>query len=379
MNLLQNIDVKNKTVILRCDLNVTIKDGIIQSDERIKASLETINYLINENAKVIIMSHLGRVKTEEDKENNSLKPVYEVLKDMLNAKTYFSNTTRGVKLEEMINNLNYGEVLLMENTRFEDINNKKESNCDEELVNCWSTLGDIFIHDAFGMTHRRHASTYGLFKKMNSAIGFLVQKEIAGLAPVINPEHPFVVLMSGAKVKDKIKLMADILEKCDYLLVGGGIANTFLSLNKTIGTSLVDNESIEAVKELLNKYSNKIILPIDAVVTSTEIKSINNIEADEAIFDIGPETIKKYTEYINQAKTIFINGTVGMYEDDRYAAGTKEILNICSKASAKTILGGGDALASAEKFNIKDFDFISTGGGASLDYIGTGKLNGLED
>jgi len=379
MNLVQNINVKNKTVILRCDVNVTIKNGEIQSDEKIRATLETINYLIKENAKIIIISHLGRVKTEEDKKENSLRPVFNKLKELLNNKISFCETTSGEELETMIKNLNHSEIILVENIRYEDVPDKKESSCSEELINYWANLGEVFIYDAFGVAHRKHALIYGLFKNMPSAVGFLVQKELVGLAPLINPDHPFVVIMSGAKVKDKIEIMKGILKKCDYLLIGGGIANTFLSLNHNMGESLVSHDSIDEVKDLLEKYPNKIIMPIDAVINNGEIKNINNINDHESVFDIGPKTTQKYAEYINKAKTIFINGTVGMYEDERYEYGTKEILTICSEAPGKTILGGGDALASAEKFKIKDFDFISTGGGVTLDYIATNKINGLED
>jgi len=379
MNLIQNINVQDKTVILRCDLNVTIKDGHIQSDEKIKASLETINYLVEKNAKIIIISHLGRVKTEEDKAGNSLRPVFNRLKELINHQISFCETTHGEELENMIKNLNNCEIILVENIRFEDVPDKKESSCSEELTNYWANLGDVFIYDAFGVAHRRHALIYGLFMKMPSAVGFLVQKELEGLAPLMNPDAPFVVLMSGAKLADKIILIESLLKKCDYLLIGGGIANTFLSLKHDMGQSLVSYDSIEEVQALMAEYSDKIIMPDDVVIGSGEIKQVDNINIDESAFDIGPKTIKKYADYINKGRTIFINGTVGMYEDDRYANGTKEILTICSNASGKTIVGGGDALASAQKFNIEGFDFISTGGGVTLDYIGTGKIAGLEE
>lgn len=380
MNLIQNMNVENKKVILRCDLNVTIKNGQILSDEKIIASLETINYLLNKNAKVIIMSHLGRVETEADKKDNSLLKVHSKLFELLPDGTgvYWSPFTRGSELESLIAEMKPGEVLLMENTRFEDINGKKESKNDSELAKYWASLGDIFINDAFGMTHRRHASNNGIAKYLPNGIGFLIQKEINGLEPVINPEHPFVVIMSGAKVADKIDLMANILKKCDYLLLGGGIAHTFNALKYNMGKSLVSEESLDEVKKLLQMYPDKIIMPTDGINETEEIKPIDALDDQDNILDIGPETIKNYAKYINLAKTIFLNGAAGVYEDDRFASGTKSILELCAKAPAKTILGGGDALASAEKYNIKDLYFMSTGGGATLDYIGSGKLNCLE-
>lgn len=384
MKKITDFDVYNKKVILRCDFNITIKDGKILNDDKIKASLITINYLIENNAKVIIMSHLGKVKTKEDRETNSLKIVYERLTDILSdkVKVYFSPNTRGKELEDLINNLNPREILLIENTRFEDIKNKKESNNDEELSKYWASLGDIFINDAFGNTHRKHASNCGITKYIDSGIGFLIEKELENLKLLINPELPFTVIMGGAKIGDKIDLMQNILKRCDYLLLGGGIANTFLSINNEVGKSLISEDSINEVKTILNKYSDKIIIPVDVVVSNKDnitTKDINEITSEDSIYDIGTETIKLYSKYINKSETVFLNGTVGMYEDHRFEEGTKNILDICSKASGKVILGGGDALSSADYFNINSLYFKSTGGGATLQYIGTGKLACMED
>lgn len=384
MKKITDFNVDNKKVILRCDFNVSIKDGKILNDDKIKASLITINYLIENKAKVIIMSHLGKVKTEEDKESKSLKIVYDKLTEIYNndVKIYFSQNTRGKELEKLINAINPGEILLMENTRFEDINNKKESTNDEELSKYWASLGDIFINDAFGNTHRKHASNCGITKYIDSGIGFLIEKELENLELLINPKLPFTVIMGGAKVDDKIDLMLNILKRCDYLLLGGGIANTFLSINNEVGKSLISKDSINEVKDIIKKYPNKIIMPVDAVILNndnTTIKNINEITSEDCIYDIGTETIKLYSEYINKSETIFINGTVGMYEDNRFEEGTKKILNICSKANGKVILGGGDALSSAKYFDIDNLYFKSTGGGATLQYLGTGKLACMED
>ena len=380
MKKITNFDFKNKKVILRLDLNVPIKDEKILSKEKINSSLKTINYISNSGGKVIILSHLGKIKEEKDKEKNSLFIVYkEMLKEFNNI--YFSSATHGTVLEEKINNLNNGDILLVENTRFEDLDNKKESSCDEELSKYWASLGDIFINDAFGMTHRKHASNYGISKYLPSGIGFLIEKEIKGLEPVINPIHPFVIIMGGAKVNDKLDIIKGLLPKCDYLLVGGGIANSFLACYSNVGKSLIDEDKIEDLKVLLSEYKEKIIIPTDVIVDENEnIKNlrIDNLTNDSTIYDIGSETINNYAKYINDAKTIFLNGTMGLYEDDKYSAGTKEILNLVSKSSAVKIAGGGDALASIEKFNVKGFDYKSTGGGATLEYIRNGTLKCFE-
>ncbi len=380
MKTITDFKLKNKKVILRCDFNVTIKDGEILNDNKIKVSLKTINYLINENAKVILMSHLGKIKEESDKKDKSLIIVYDKLKQLLdkNTNVYFSPNTRGDELEKMIDNLKPGEVLLMENTRFEDVPGNKESGNDKELSKYWASLGDIFINDAFGNTHRRHASNCGITRYIKSGVGFLVEEELKHLDLLFKPELPFTVIMGGAKANDKIYLISNILKRSDYLLLGGGIANTFLNVSNEVGKSLISEDALNEAALLLEKYPEKIIMPIDVIVLNKNQvipKFINEISSDDYIYDIGPETIKLYKEYIDKSKTIFINGTVGMYEDSRFELGTKNILDICSNSKAKVILGGGDALTSADHFKNNNFYFKSTGGGATLKYIGTGKLD----
>ena len=378
MKNITEFDFNNKKAILRLDLNVPIKDGKILSKDKINYSLNTINYIKDHGGKVIILSHLGKIKNEEDKIKNSLYIVYEELLKIYKENVYFSRATHGHVLENKIDNLNNGDILLVENTRYEDLPNKKESNCDETLAKYWASLGDLFINDAFGMTHRKHASNYGIAKYLPSGIGFLIESELKGLEPVINPIHPFVIIMGGAKVTDKLDVIEGILPKCDYLLVGGGIANSFLACNNNVGKSLKDDDRIEKLKELLNQYSEKIIMPVDAIVEENNNvmeKDINELTNDSIIYDIGSKTINKYAKIIESARTIFINGTMGLYEDERFANGTKEILQNISKSEFVKIAGGGDALASIEKFNIKNFDYKSTGGGATLEYIKTGKLN----
>lgn len=377
MKKITEFEYDSKKVILRLDLNVTIKDGKILSDEKIKASLETINYLLNHNARVIILSHLGKVKTKEDKNNNSLYKVYEKLCSYLDKRVFFSSSTRGKILEEKINNLKNGEVLLVENTRYEDLNNKAESNCDKELSKYWASLGDIFINDAFGMTHRKHASNYGISKYIPNGIGFLIEKELNGLMPLITPEHPFTIIMGGAKIEDKLDIIKGLLPKCDYLLTGGGIANSFLACNYNVGKSIKNEEKISELRDLLTKYNNKILLPIDVITSNEENieeKNISEIKDNDCIYDIGSMTIEKYKEIIRTSRLIFVNGTMGKYEDENFSEGTKSLLEIVGNSNSIKIAGGGDALSSIEKFQIKSFDYISTGGGSTLEYISTNKI-----
>lgn len=378
-----DFDLEGKKVLLRCDFNVTIKDGKILSDERITASLKTINYLVNHKAKVILLSHLGKVKNKEDMDKNTLFPVYQKLCELLNTNVYFSSATRGSILETKINYLKNGEVLLMENTRYEDFPDKLESKCDKELSKYWASLGDIFINDAFAMTHRKHASNYGIAKYLPHGIGFLIEEELKGLEIVINPQRPFTVVMGGAKVEDKLDIIKGILPKCDYLLLGGGIANSFLNIDHNVGISLKDDGKKEELKELLSIYKDKIVMPVDyKILNEGKVfrRKYNEIEDEDNILDIGDDTISIYKERINESKTIFLNGTMGKYESQKeFENGTKEILTAISNSSAQTVIGGGDAISSKEYFNIKDFNFISTGGGATLEYIATNKLKCFEE
>ena len=382
MKTLKDFEFKGKKVILRSDFNVSIKDGKIISNERITAELPTINYLIEKGAKVIIMSHLGKIKGEEDKKKNTLYIVYEELLKLINTKIIFSPATHGKILEEKISFLQNGEVLLMENTRYEDLENKKESNCDEELSRYWASLGDIFINDAFGMTHRKHASNYGISKFLPTGIGFLIENEIRGLAPIVKPQKPFTIIMSGAKLEDKLSLIKSLVPKCDKLLLGGGIANTFLAVNNNIGQSLASHDLISEAQNLISIYKERIIMPVDVKVkndTKSLVKDISDITDNDIILDIGPKTIELYKKHIENSETIFLNGTVGKYEEEGFEDGTKEILDAVSKTEAYSVIGGGDALSSAEYFKINDFNFISTGGGATLNYIATEKLACFEE
>lgn len=386
--LLRNMYVKNKRVILRCDLNVPIQNGIVLDETKIVKSLETIRYLINENCKIIILSHLGRIKTEEDKNKNSLEPVKNILEKYLNKPIKFASDILSVETKNMALSLNPGEILLLENTRFLDIPNKLESNLNEETAKILASFGEVFVMDAFASCHRAHTSVVGIAKYLPSCLGFLAESELNMLDKTIkNPERPFTVMMGGAKVDDKLEIIKSLLPKCDYLLLSGGIANSFLyTLGLNVGASLkTENpEIIKELKELMLTYKNKFALPLDAVVTTTynnipTIKNTNRIEINDIIKDIGSKTIQKYQNMIEKSNTIFINGTMGIYEEKEFANGTKEILNILSKKEKNVIIGGGDTISAVNNLGFKNsFTNISSGGGATLEYIANGHLPGID-
>ena len=382
MEYIENIDTKNKKVILRLDLNVTIKNGEIMDDTKIVKSIPTIKYLLNNGCNILIMSHLGKVKSLEDQMQNSLKPVKEVLSKLLEQEVVFVSNTRDPELKNILDN---NRLVLLENTRFEDYPGKLESGCDEELSKYWASLGEVFINDAFGTTHRRHASNYGISKYLPSAYGFLIKQELDGLDPIVNNiNRPFAVIMGGAKVDDKIALIKTLVKECDYLLVGGGIANTFVKAEgKEIGNSLYSVDYVDEVKELVSIYKEKINTPIDVVVNDNDqIKTINieDITDSCTIYDIGPKTVEKYIEILKNSNTIFMNGTMGMYEDENYRAGTELLLRGLTDIKANKVAGGGDAVAAVKKLQYEDaFDFLSTGGGASLEYIADKEINCFKD
>ncbi len=380
MKTIKDFDLNNKKVIIRVDFNVPIKDGIITDDTRIKESLKTIKYAIDNNAKVILMSHLGRIKEESDKLKNTLKPVSVRLSKLLNKEVTFVPNTRGSELEEAINNLQSGDVLLMENTRFEDLEDKKESKNNEELGKYWASLGDIYINDAFGTAHRAHASNVGIASNLPSGIGFLIQKELDNLLPAINnPSRPFTVILGGAKVSDKIGVIENIVKKADYILIGGGMAFTFLKAEGIeIGSSLLDSESIDFCKKILKENENKIILPID-VVTDQKECFITDITMEERGLDIGSKTVKLFKQYLDNSKTIIWNGPVGMFEEEKYSNGTKGICEILKNIDAIKIAGGGDTASAVKNFGYEDaFTHISTGGGASLELLEGKVLPGID-
>ncbi len=385
---IDEFDLKNKRVIIRVDFNVPMKDGKIIDDTRIKESLKTINYAIDNDAKVILLSHLGRIKEESDLEKNSLKPVSVRLSELLNKEVVFIDETRGEKLEQAINKMKNKDVLLVQNTRYEDLNGKLESNNDEKLGQYWASLGDIFINDAFGTSHRNHASNVGIAKHLPNGIGFLIAKEINAFKPIlVNPARPFTIILGGAKVKDKIGLIKNLIDKVDYLLIGGGMSLTFLKASGiNVGTSLVDEENIEFAKKLLEQYPNKIILPTDVVValspsdTNPKTCFISDIKNNEMVLDIGNLTIKLFKQYLDESKLIFWNGTMGMNEIPQFSIGTNKLCEVISNLKATKIVGGGDTAAAVINGGYKDkFDHVSTGGGASLELLEGNKFETLGD
>ena len=386
MKTVKDLDIENKKVIIRCDFNVPIKDGTIVDDTRIKGALETIKYCLDKNCKIILLSHLGRIKEESDLAKNDLSPVAKRLSELLNQDILFSEKTRGEELETIINNMNNRDILLIQNTRYEDLNGKKESSNDPELGEYWASLGEVFINDAFGTAHRAHASNVGIATHIPSAVGFLIEKELNVLSELDNPTHPFVVILGGAKVSDKIGVIENLVTKADYILIGGGMAFTFLkAAGYEIGKSLLDEENIEFCKNILANYNKKIILPTDFAVTNEYTndeeyrqKKIIDFTNDEMGLDIGEETIQLFEDIINNASIIMWNGPLGVYEFEKYKKGTNELLKYITDNNIKTVLGGGDIVAAAETSGYKDKVYhASTGGGATLEYLEGKELPGI--
>ena len=387
MKTIKDLNIDGKKVIIRCDFNVPIKDGKIVDDTRIKGALETIKYCLDRDCKVILLSHLGRVKEKEDLKKNDLSIVAEKLASLLKQDILFSEETRGEDLEDTVNSMEEGNILLIQNTRYEDLDGKKESSNDPELGKYWASLGDIFINDAFGTAHRAHASNVGIASHLPSAVGFLIEKEMNALKELDKPEHPFVVVLGGAKVSDKIGVIENLVLKADYVLIGGGMAFTFLKAEGyEIGKSLLDEENIDFCKKILSKYKDKIILPIDVAVTNEytndekyRLKDIKDISTDEMGLDIGEKTVKLFEDILKTSKIVIWNGPLGVYEFSKYKVGTDKILKYVVDNNIKTILGGGDIVAAATTANLKDKVYhASTGGGATLEYLEGKKLPGIE-
>lgn len=383
-----DLDVAGKKVLVRADFNVPMKDGAITNDNRIVQALPTINYLIENNAKVILFSHLGKVKAEEDKAKLSLKPVADRLAELLGKEVTFVPETRGEALEAAVAALKDGDVLVFENTRFEDVDGKKESKNDAELGKYWSSLGDLFVNDAFGTAHRAHASNVGIASNLESAAGFLMEKEIKFIGGAVDePVRPFVAILGGAKVSDKIGVIKHLLNKADKVLIGGGMAYTFMKAQGLeIGKSLLEADKVELAKELLESAGDKLILPIDAKMAhefgnDVEITIAKNEEfpADQMALDIGPASVELFAKELEGAKTVVWNGPMGVFELSNFAQGTIGVCEAIAKLSdAVTIIGGGDSAAAAMQLGFADdFTHISTGGGASLEYLEGKELPGV--
>lgn len=371
MKTIKDIDLKNKKVVIRVDYNVPMENGIIKDSSKIKKSLRSINYLLENNCRVVILSHFGRIKSEEDKAKNSLKIVAKELANLLGKNVKFLDNCYGDKVKSIVDNCGLGEVILLENTRFMDIYDKKESGNDLALAEYWASLGEVYINDAFGSMHRAHASTAGIAKFLPHAIGFLVMDELEHLNILIhNTPHPFTVFMGGAKVDDKLPIIKSLIERCDYLLVGGGIANSFLKAKGAdIGNSIATSDEgiLNELKKLMDEYKGKIVLPVDFTID------------DGIIYDFGNKSIEVYKKYIDKSEIVFVNGTCGKFEDERFMEGTSNLFKILNDSGKKVIVGGGDTASACIKFGFKDsFDFISSGGGATLEYIADGTLKALE-
>ena len=393
----KDVDLKGKKVLVRVDFNVPVKDGVITNDNRITAALPTIKYILEQGWRAILFSHLGRVKEEADKEGKSLAPVAADLAAKLGQEVKFiPGVTRGAELEAAVNALEDGQVLLVENTRFEDVDGKKESKNDPELGKYWASLGDgIFVNDAFGTAHRAHCSNVGVASLVDTAVvGYLMQKEIDFLGNAVeNPVRPFVAILGGAKVADKLNVISNLLEKCDTLIIGGGMAYTFLKAKGyEIGNSLVDETKIDYCKEMMEKAESlgkKLLLPVDSVMVDafpnpidaeipTYVYDADAMAADKEACDIGPKTIELYAEAVKTAKTVVWNGPMGVFENPILAAGTKAVAAALAETDATTIIGGGDSAAAVNQLGYGDkMSHISTGGGASLEFLEGKELPGV--
>ena len=397
--LVTDLQVPGKKVIVRVDFNVPHKGDVVTDDNRIVAALPTIKYLLENNAKVILLSHLGKVdykKTEEEiaeakKKNNMVIVANKLREHLPGVNVIFVDATRGPALEEAINNMKEGEIVLLQNTRYE----KGESKNDEELGKYWASLGDLFVEDAFGSVHRAHASTVGIPTHLPSAAGFLVEKELKFLGDAVeNPVRPFVGILGGAKVADKLKVIDNLLEKCDTLIIGGGMAYTFLKAQgKEIGESLVDDEKLDYCKDMLEKaktLGKELLLPVDTVVADnfpdpidgpieTEVVDVDHIPADKQGLDIGPKTAELCAEKVKAAKTVVWNGPMGVFENPVLAKGTNAVAKALAETDGTTIIGGGDSAAAIKQLGYADkVSHVSTGGGASLEFLEGNGLPGVD-
>ena len=385
----KDVDLKGKKVLVRVDFNVPVKDGVITNDNRITAALPTIKYILEQGGRAILFSHLGRVKEEADKEGKSLAPVAADLAAKLGQEVKFiPGVTRGAELEAAVNALEDGQVLLVENTRFEDVDGKKESKNDPELGKYWASLGDIFVNDAFGTAHRAHASNVGISANLEAVAGFLLEKEIEFIGGAVDaPQRPMVAILGGAKVSDKIGVIENLLDKADKVLVGGGMMFTFLKAQgKNIGKSLCEEDKLELAKALLEKGGDKLVLPIDTVAakefsndTEFRVVSVDALADDEMGLDVGPATVELFSNVLKDAKTVVWNGPMGVFEMSNFAKGTIGVCEaIANLEGAITIIGGGDSAAAAMQLGYADkFSHISTGGGASLEYLEGKELPGV--
>lgn len=386
---IRDVELKNKVVLMRVDFNVPMAGGVITDDNRIVQALPTIKYALEHGAKLVLFSHLGRIKEEADKAKNTLAPIAKRLSELLGKEVKFVPVTRGEALEKAIKEMAAGDIVMFENTRFEDLDGKKESKNDPELGKYWASLGDVFVNDAFGTAHRAHASNAGIAANMDTVVsGFLIEKEINCLSKAVdNPVHPYVAILGGAKVSDKISVIENLLNKADKIIICGAMAYTFYkALGYEVGTSKCELDFVDYAKGLLEKAQNKIILPVDTVVAKefdkdaeSKVVDSDKIPADEMGMDIGPKSLEKFAKELEGAKTVVWNGPAGVFEFPKFAKGTNGICELLANLKgATTIIGGGDSAAAAEKLGYAEkFTHVSTGGGASLEYLEGKTLPGI--
>ena len=387
---IRDVDLKNKVVLMRVDFNVPMKDGKITDVNRIVQALPTIKYALDQEAKVVLLSHLGRVKEESDKAKNSLAPVAVKLEELLGQKVVFVPETRGEKVEEAVKNMQPKDVVMLENTRFEDLDGKKESKNNPELGQYWASLGEVFVNDAFGTAHRAHASNVGIASNLDTAVaGFLMEKEIKFIGGAVDkPVRPFVAILGGAKVSDKIAVIESLINKADKILICGAMAFTFYkALGYEVGKSKCEEDFVDFAKGLLEKANGRIVLPNDVVATSefaedaeAIVVDADKLPADKMGLDIGPKSLELFKENLKGAKTVVWNGPACVFEFEKFAKGTNGICTLISELKgATTIIGGGDSAAAAIKLGFEDkFSHISTGGGASLEYLEGKVLPGVD-
>jgi len=394
--IVSDLNVKGKKVLIRVDFNVPMKNGVITDDTRIKAALPTIKYVIDNGGKAIVFSHLGRIKEASDFAKNDITPVAKKFEELIGKKVTFINATRGKELEDAAANLKDGEILMFQNTRYEDYDlaaqkeTKKESKNDAELGKYWASLGELFVNDAFGTAHRAAASNVGIASNVKeTAAGFLLAKEIEYIGGAVdNPVRPYVAILGGAKVSDKIGVIEALLDKADKVLIGGAMMFTFLKAQGyNIGASRCEDDKLDLAKELIAKGKGKLILPVDANCnkafedTKGTVKAIDKFADDDMGLDIGPATLELFAKELAGAKTVVWNGPMGVFEMKNYAAGTIGVCDLLAKLTkegASTIIGGGDSAAAAEQLGYASkVSHISTGGGASLEYLEGKTLPGI--